>query len=253
MSDRCGIITGVLQVCLNGSRNRDEYPGLPVTPEELARAARDAVRAGAQDIHVHPTDADGGNTMDPDCVAAVLTAVRAAVPGIPVGVTTGAWTARDADLRAAQVRAWTVRPDHASVNWHEEGAATVAEALLAAGVGVEAGIWSGTDGIRRFLAWPRARRVLRVLAEVTDTDPLTAPGTAVALLGEVEQLERGDGGHGLPVLLHGEGAGAWPVLAVAVSLRLDTRIGLEDVLHLPDGSPAAGNGSLVAAARRLGA
>ena len=34
---------------------------------------------------------------------------------------------------------------------------------------------------------------------------------------------------------------------------LDTRIGLEDVLVLPDGSPATDNAALVAAARALGA
>jgi uncharacterized protein (DUF849 family) len=28
----------MLQVCLNGARNRDECPALPITPAELARA-----------------------------------------------------------------------------------------------------------------------------------------------------------------------------------------------------------------------
>ncbi|WP_346540125.1 3-keto-5-aminohexanoate cleavage protein [Micromonospora sp. DPT] len=58
---------------------------------------------------------------------------------------------------------------------------------------------------------------------------------------------------GPPVLLHGEGAAAWPVLAEAVRRGLDTRIGLEDTLGLPDGAPASDNAALVAAARALGA
>jgi len=162
---------------------------------------------------------------------------------VPVGVTTGAWTEPDPVRRAALVRAWTVLPDHASVNWHEDGAAEVAHALLSRGIGVEAGVFSGTAAAERFRASTLAPRVLRVLAEVTDTDPATATGTAAALLAAL-----GPG----PVLLHGEDGGAWPVLAHARELGLDTRIGLEDVLTLPDGTAPAGNADLVLAARRGG-
>ncbi len=117
--------------------------------------------------------------------------MRAAVPeGVRVGITTGAWAVPDPGKRVELIRSWTVLPDHASVNWHEEGAEAVAEALLERGIGVEAGVWSGTDGARRFRAWPRARRVLRVLAEVTDTDPATAASTATALLRELGTTSR---------------------------------------------------------------
>lgn len=54
-----------------------------------------------------------------------------------------------------------------------------------------------------------------------------------------------------PILLHGEDAAAWPVLRLAAARRLHTRIGLEDVLRLPDGEPAAGNASLVRAAHGI--
>ncbi|GGS14789.1 MULTISPECIES: 3-keto-5-aminohexanoate cleavage protein [Streptomyces] len=37
----------------------------------------------------------------------------------------------------------------------------------------------------------------------------------------------------------------------AVALGVDTRVGLEDTLYLPDGSPARGNAPLVRAARGL--
>ncbi|AQZ71150.1 unnamed protein product [[Actinomadura] parvosata subsp. kistnae] len=234
----------MLQVCLNGARTRTESAHLPITPRELAAAAREAVEAGAQDIHLHPKNDDGADTLDPARVDAAVAAVRAAVPGIPVGVTTGAWTSPDARRRAALVRSWTVLPDHASVNWHEDGATTVADALLERGIGIEAGIYSGTPAARRFLAWPRRDRVLRVLAEVTDTDPHTAPAVAVSLLDEL-------GGAGLPILLHGEEGAAWTVLRTAVTRGLDTRIGLEDVLRLPDGAPAPSNAALIRAARAM--
>ncbi|WP_306319789.1 MULTISPECIES: 3-keto-5-aminohexanoate cleavage protein [unclassified Streptomyces] len=232
----------MLQVCPNGARTRAECAHLPVRPEELAAAARGAVAAGARDVHLHPKRADGADTLDPAVVAAAVSAVRAAVPGIPVGVTTGAWATPDAAARAAQVRAWTVLPDHASVNWHEDGAEEVATALLDRGIGIEAGIYSGTDAARRFLAWPESHRVLRVLAEITETAPRDAARAADDLLAELEPAAAIT-----PVLLHGENGSAWPVLRLAVSLDLDIRIGLEDILHLPDGRPAASNAELIRA------
>jgi uncharacterized protein (DUF849 family) len=243
------MIALMLQVCLNGPRHRSQCERLPVTPQELGDAAAEAVAAGAQAIHIHPKDAEGADTMAAVHVDAAVAAVRACAPGVPIGVTTGAWTEPDAERRAALVRSWSVLPDHASVNWHEQGADAVAAALLEIDVGVEAGLFSGTDAPARLRAWPHAHRVLRLLAEVTDTDPATAPGTAAALLDELTAPEGLDETARRPVLLHGEDGGAWPVLRMAAERGLDTRIGLEDVLLLPDGTPAADNTALVLAAQ----
>ncbi|EFL31068.1 conserved hypothetical protein [Streptomyces viridochromogenes DSM 40736] len=161
-----------------------------------------------------------------------------------MGVTTGAWAEPDPAGRLERVRSWAtlpVLPDHASVNWHEEGAEEIAAVLLELGVGVEAGIWSGTDGAERFAVSPLGPRVLRVLAEVTDVDAEGAVSSARALLSDIGAA------HGRPVLLHGEGGGAWPVVRFAGRLGVDTRVGLEDVLVLPDGRWAGSNAALVSA------
>ncbi|WP_235991101.1 3-keto-5-aminohexanoate cleavage protein [Streptomyces ureilyticus] len=71
----------MLQVCLNGARSRAECSHLPVTGDELAAAAREAVAAGAEDIHLHPKDGDGRDTLEAVAVAAAVSAVRATVPG----------------------------------------------------------------------------------------------------------------------------------------------------------------------------
>ncbi|SNS14406.1 Uncharacterized conserved protein, DUF849 family [Actinomadura meyerae] len=231
----------MLQVCPNGPRTE----GVPVSAAEVAAAVRAAVDVGAEDVHVHPKDGAGADTLDPLHVAETVTAVRASTPSVKVGVTTGEWTAPDPAERAALIRSWTVLPDHASVNFHEEGAGLVAEALFERGVAIEAGIFSGTDGADRFLRWPHAHHVLRILAEVTDTDPATATGTAKALLHDLGTR------HSRPILLHGEDGGAWPVLRLAARHNLDVRIGLEDTLNLPDGSPAGDNAVLVQTARAL--
>lgn len=234
---------GMVQACLNGARSPREHHHLPVRPEELAGAAAASVAAGATGLHLHPKTADGADTLQPRVVAATLLAVRAAAPGVPVGITTAAWTAPNPRDRIAAIHAWHVLPDHASVNWHEPGAEEIARALRDRGIGVEAGVWSGTTGDERFLSSLQRGAVQRVLVEITDLTAKGAAATAEALLARLRSVTR-------PLLLHGEGAGAWPVLRVAAQHGLDTRIGLEDTLQLPDGSIAADNAELVAEAVR---
>jgi uncharacterized protein (DUF849 family) len=231
----------MVQVCLNGARGAVDGWMVPVSPGALADAAVEAVVAGATDVHLHPKSPCGHDTLSPRVLAVTLDAIRARV-SVPVGVTTGAWAEPEPAARVERVRGWTVLPDHASVNWHEPGAEEVAAALLDRGVGVEAGIWSGTDGAARFAVSPLRSKVLRVLAEVTDADPDTAEASARALLSELGSA------HDRPVLLHGEDGGAWPVLRLAGRLGLATRIGLEDTLLLPDGQRALSNAQLVAEA-----
>ncbi|MGA5899750.1 3-keto-5-aminohexanoate cleavage protein [Streptomyces venetus] len=233
----------MVQVCLNGARGATDGAAVPLTPEAMAASAAEAVAAGATDIHVHPKTPCGRDSLSPRVLAVTLEAIRARVR-VPVGVTTGAWTEPDPAGRLERVRSWAtlpVLPDHASVNWHEEGAEEVAAVLLELGVGVEAGIWSGTDGAERFAVSPSGPRVLRVLAEVTDPEPSTAVTSARALLSDIGAA------HGRPVLLHGEDGGAWSVLRLAGRLGVDTRVGLEDVLVLPDGRRAGSNAELVSA------
>jgi uncharacterized protein (DUF849 family) len=235
-----GILEGMVQVCLNGARTATDGAMVPLSPEAMAASAAEAVAVGATDVHVHPRTPCGKDSMAPRVVAATLEAIRARVR-VPVGVTTGAWAEPDPATRLERVRSWTVLPDHASVNWHEPGAEELAAALIERGVGVEAGIWSGTDGAARFASSPLGPKVLRVLAEVTDPDPVTAEASARALLTGIGAA------HGRPVLLHGEDGGAWPVLRLAGRRGLATRIGLEDTLLMPDGSRAESNARLVAA------
>jgi uncharacterized protein (DUF849 family) len=230
----------LLQACLNGSRQRGEHAALPLTPAEIAP---DAAVAGVDAVHVHPKDDDGTDTLAAERVAAVVSAVRTAVPGLPVGVTTGAWALPDRDERVAAVRSWTVLPDFASVNWHEDGAEQVAAALLDCGVGVEAGLWQA-DAVDAWSVSSLRDRCLRVLVEL----PYGLNEAEVESLADDLLRRLGDR---TPVLMHGEGSSCWPGLRSAVRRGLSTRIGLEDVLELPDGTPASDNAALVRAARTI--
>ncbi|MDT0276310.1 3-keto-5-aminohexanoate cleavage protein [Blastococcus goldschmidtiae] len=233
----------LIQACPNGPRRPGDHPALPVSPAAVARDAAAVVAVGARELHVHPKDDAGADSLHPAHVAEVVTAVRAAVPGVPIGVTTGAWALPDPGERVEVIRRWTVLPDHASLNWHEDGADDVAAALLDRGVQIEAGLWH-LEGVAAWQASPHRDSCLRVLLELPDgLDGAAAEAEAARLLAAV--------GKGRPVLLHGEGSSCWPVLRSAVRRGLDTRIGLEDVLSLPDGAPAPDNAALVTAATAI--
>jgi uncharacterized protein (DUF849 family) len=56
----------------------------------------------------------------------------------------------------------------------------------------------------------------------------------------------------LPIVFHGLNEMAWPMIDEAAARGYDTRVGFEDILTLPDGTPSPGNGALVAeAAKRM--
>jgi len=233
----------MLKACLNGGVTRQQHARVPVTPADLAEDARRCREAGAAAVHVHPRDADGRESLAPADVAAAVEAIREACPGLPVGVTTGAWILPDAAARVKAIAAWRVLPDYASVNVHEEDALEVARAVHDRGIGVEAGVWSPA-ALVEYLHWPVP--CVRVLIECMAPDPALALADAARMLA---LLPSGSP----PVLLHAEGPAVWPVLRQAVARGLDTRIGLEDTLSMPDGSPAGDNPALVAAAVAAGA
>lgn len=149
--------------------------------------------------------------------------------------------------RVAAIRRWMVLPEFASVNWHEPGADAVAAALLERGVGVEAGLWHA-EAVLAWLASHVRDQCFRVLIELPDG--LDAAKTVVEADHLINLIDDGMQGSAadVQVLLHGEGTSCWPALMHAGRRGLSTRIGLEDVLTLPDGDPAPDNASLVTAA-----
>ncbi|MFW6066899.1 MAG: 3-keto-5-aminohexanoate cleavage protein [Myxococcota bacterium] len=77
-------ITGVLT-------NPQQHP-VPVTPEEMARSAKEAFDAGAAIMHVHYRAQDGIGAMptwEPDVCAAITDAIRQACPGVIINQSTG--------------------------------------------------------------------------------------------------------------------------------------------------------------------
>ena len=206
-------------------------------------------------MHVHPRDASGAEVLDAACVLAAVGSIHAAIPGVPVGVTTGLWAAGgDPEKRLALVSGWTgpYKPEFASVNMSEPGAAELARLLGELGIAVEAGVWTVADADALAEAvfagggFGVYGQPLRILVEPQDR----SPEGAVALAAAVEAaLDR----HGFtaPRLHHGYGVATWRVLRAAVAMGRDIRVGLEDTVVRADGTLAAGNAELVRTAVAL--
>lgn len=251
-----------LVVSLNGSRDAADGAAVPMSPEDLVEAALAAVDAGAREVLVHPRTPCGRESLSPRVVGPLLEALGNAGIGagartppdagpgeagrVAVSVAVGAGAEPDHGGWPARVRSWTVLPDRAVVRFAEPGARELAEALLERGVAVDAEVAVGAEArpggppgpLARFLAWPvRDPARVRLVAELSCADP----GPAAELLRRLPPV---------PVVLFGREAAAWPVLRLAARYGTGARIGVGDVLHLPDGRAARSNAELVAAAAR---
>jgi uncharacterized protein (DUF849 family) len=226
-----------VKACLNGGRTREEHPAVPQTAAELAADAAAARRAGAFAVHVHPRDAQGVQTLDAAACDAAVAAIRAAVPGLPIGLSTTEAIDRDPFARAAAIKVWRTPPDFVSVNLGELGWAGIIRAALHADIGVEAGLDSPRDA-DELARSPFAHRLVRALVEV---DGGVEDARAIAELVP----------EGVPQLWHGYGERTWDVMVAGAAAGHDVRVGLEDVLVLPDGRTAPNNAELVASAMEL--
>src|ERR1700710_2819614 len=234
--------TTYVKACINGARTPDAHPNLPVTPDQLAAAAVASHRAGAKAVHMHPKSADGKDSLHDAEVSAAVSAVRAAAPGLPLGVTTGFWALPDPEARRKAVESWTVLPDFASLNWHEPGSPELAEVLLGKGLGVEIGL----SHLEAAASWAESKMVqhcMRVMIELQGNEDVAV---ADAMLERIAAA-----GSPAPVLLHGLDESCWPLLEHAGMCGVQTRIGMEDTLTLPDGSVTPDNAALVSAAVQL--
>jgi uncharacterized protein (DUF849 family) len=227
-----------VKACLNGGRSIAEHPAVPRTAAELAADAVAVRAAGAWAVHVHPRDASGAETLAARCCDDAVRAIRAAAPGLAVGLSTAETIERDPFARAATLSTWRERPDFVSVNVSELGWAGIVRAALHAGIAVEAGLGTPDDA-RELAGSPFTHQLLRVLIEV---DGGAEEARAVAALVP----------DGIPQLWHGYDERTWEVLrAAAAAGVVDVRVGLEDTLVLPDGRTPAGNAELVTAALEL--
>lgn len=278
----------LIEVALNGGRDRAEQPATPYTPEEVAVEARGCAEAGACLVHLHARTAGGAWSADPAWYAEALGRIRAATPDVLISVPSlrpaGVPVAAFLDLLTALASSPRTRPDLVSVNL---GHIVVWEPVPATG-----------DSNRRTVHFPNDYAdVVAVLAAcrthgitpelgvmdlgfisnavaLRDDGVLPAPGW---FLLELDSPADGAGPQVAPSTVanydilaarlrthfpdaawaaHGAGRPGYSVLRRALTRGAHVRVGFEDAVHLPDGRLAVSNAELVAwavaAARQVG-
>lgn len=214
-----------IKAAVNGGRETSETPHVALSANAIAAEAEAAVRQGADVVHAHARTADGGQTIAPEHIAAMVRAVRERDPRIIVGTTTGLWTCEGHDDRMAQIRSWPQEwlPDFASVAFCEEGAAEAAQAVVDRGMILESAVWSLED-VPALLASPTLRQNVRVLIEPLAEDPVEA-------VSDCRKMARAlrEGGVTAPLLDHGLEGTTWPVVRAAIEDGAEVRVGIEDV------------------------
>jgi 3-keto-5-aminohexanoate cleavage enzyme len=240
------------------------YPA-PVTPEEMAREAKRASNEGASVVHVHFRRLEPGKghlpSWEPEVAIAVIEAIRDACPGLIVNQTTGI-VGHDIAGPIACLRA--VGPEIAALN------AGSLNYLKTRGDGSWA--WppmlfdNPVEKVASFLTVMR-ECAIEPEFECFDTGIVRAAASIARNCGYerapkynfVMGVESGMPADPdlLPILTRLIVAGArwsvtaigrkeiWPLHRRAAELGGDLRTGLEDTIHLPDGSRAASNGELV--------
>ncbi len=236
-----------LQACLNGTRRAGEHRALPIHPPEIARSALSCREAGAFAAHVHPRDERGAESLGARHVGAAVRAVRAAAPGMQVGVSTAESIEENLTRRLRAIASWEDRPDFATVNWYEHDADETASLLVLQGVAVQAVLATVSDA-RRMLRSPLAGQCRVMVVGPRDEAPEAALRNAEVILAVLD-----DAVPAVPRLVHGHGATAWPLLRLAIARGYLARIGMEDTLLLPGGERCNDNAQLVRHAQAIAA
>ena len=193
------------------------------------------VEAGASELHIHPRNADGRESLD--TADALITSLRRVCPGTRVGVSTGDWIEGNAAATRNAIANWKVLPDAASVNLSEAHSPEIIALLGQVGGGVEAGLATVEDA-RRFVTLPESNRVFRILIEIDEQARHEADHIADDIAKVLEKA-----GIARPMLLHGSDATVWHFVRRARQKCWSTRVGVEDGRLLQDGTTTMQNWS----------
>lgn len=252
-------LTGVLTT-------RDQSPAIPYTPQEIAEEARRSVEAGASIVHIHARQDNGRPAYDVETYAHIDQEVRRRCPGVIINYSTGAMGI-PAEERVQQIR--VLKPDLAALNMGSMNYAIYSsknkkfyhDHVFA----------NPFKDIRYFLdamneADTRPEMECFDTGHINNAVPLIdlgilqppyqfslimgvlggIPASTKNLVHQVDQLPPQSYWQVIAVSRK-----QWPMIAAAISMGGNVRVGLEDNLYLPDGTLAGSNGDCVAAAAEM--
>ena len=251
-------LTGVLAT-------RDQCPAIPYTPKEIGEEAKRAADAGAAIVHIHARTPQGGPDWSVETFAEIFNEVRARSDVI-VNFSTGA-VGVPAEERVAHIR--DLRPEMAALNMGSMNYAIYSEKKKAF---YHDHVFANPfKDIQLFLETMKAAGVRPEMecfdaGHIGNTRPLIdmgvlvppfqfslimgvlggIPGTTRHLVDQVDSLPQGS--HWQVI---GIGLKQWPLLAAAITMGGNVRVGLEDNFYVEEGKMAKSNADLVDKAHRL--
>ncbi|TMD33411.1 MAG: 3-keto-5-aminohexanoate cleavage protein, partial [Chloroflexi bacterium] len=251
-------LTGVLAT-------REQCPAIPYTPKEIADEAKRAADAGAAIVHIHARTPEGGPDWSVDTFAEILSEVRARTE-VMVNFSTGA-VGVAAEDRVAHIR--ELRPEIGALNM---GSMNYAIYSAKKKTFYHDHVFANPfKDIRFFLEAMNGAGVRPELecfdtGHIANTAPLIdmgvlrppyqfslimgvlggIPGTTRHLVDQVDTLPSGS----LWQVI-GIGLNQWPLVAAAIAMGGNVRVGLEDNFYVEEGKMAKSNAELVEKAARL--
>jgi 3-keto-5-aminohexanoate cleavage enzyme len=247
--------------------NREQCPAIPYTPDEYAAEARRIVDEGGAMIHIHARRPDGTPSYEIEDFRAITEAILGAVDDVIINYSTGA-IGVPLEQRVAYLK--ELRPEVGALNMGSmnyakysrrrkdfvfqavfensfETITTLLHAMNEAGVKPEhecfdSGHVANLDPLLDMGILEPPLQVSCVMGVTGGIRP-----TARNLAHMAEQV---------PPVPHqwgviGISREQWTLVAAALSLGGNVRVGLEDNFYLPDGTMARSNGDLVAKARAM--
>jgi uncharacterized protein (DUF849 family) len=251
-------LTGVLAT-------RDHCPAIPYTPKEIGEEANRAADAGAAIVHIHARKPDGGPDWSVETFAEIFREVRARTDVI-INFSTGG-VGVPAEDRVAHIR--DLRPEMAALNMGSMNYAIYSEKKKA--FHHDHVFANPFKDIQLFLETMKGALVRPEMecfdtGHIGNTRPLIDMGVLapplqfsliMGVLGGISGTTRHlvDQVDSLPPGAHwqviGVGLKQWPLVAAAITMGGNVRVGLEDNFYVEEGSMAKSNGDLVEKAARL--
>lgn len=245
----------IITAALTGAEvTRAQQPALPITPDEIAIAAEECVKAGAAMVHLHARNADGSATQDKETYRQIIAAIRRRCDVI-IQVSTGGAVGMTPTERLAPV---TLAPEMAtlsmgSVNFgddvfmnHPADIEAFARAMQELGVKPELEIFDSgmLTTASRWLKKGWLKEPLHVDFVLGLAGGMA--GTPQALLYLTQQLPAGSSWS-----VAGIGAAQLPLGTLAILLGGHVRVGFEDNIYYRKGELASSNAQLVARMARI--
>ena len=244
-----------IMVAPNGARRtKADHPALPITIAEVVATAKACQQAGADGLHAHVRNAEGGHVLDSGLYKELLAELAHATPDLYVQITTEAVGIYTPEQQRALVR--TVQPKAVSISIREmmsEGEnpeiARFYHDQWHAGTGIQH-ILYGTDDIallqdlcERGIVPKNDLKLLFVLGRYT-AGQVSSPSDLHPFLDALKTFDQSCGASS-DWACCAFGMAETPCLAEAVSNGGKVRIGFENNLHHTDGSLARDNADRV--------